>query len=75
MDNAKSSLSFLKFASSFFEADLCLAKIKVEEKNKTIAFDEKNNSLTVMSADRVLYFFKIPSETTRYVGEAEIRTF
>ena len=54
---------------------MCLAKIKVEEKNKTIAFDEKNNSLTVMSADRVLYFFKLPSETTRYVGEAEIRTF
>jgi WD40 repeat protein len=73
--NKKSSLSFLKFASNFFEADLCFAKIKVEEKIKTIAFDEKNNSLTVMSTDRVLYFFKIPSETIRYIGEAEIRTF
>lgn len=57
----------MKFVSNFFEADLCLAKIKVEEKLKTIAFDEKNNSLTVMSNDRVLYFFKIPSVTTRYI--------
>jgi WD40 repeat protein len=74
-ENAKSSLSFLKVVSNFFEADLCLAKIKVEEKLKTIAFDEKSNSLTVMSNDRVLYFFKIPAETTRHVGEAEVRSY
>lgn len=74
-ENAKSSLGFLKVVSSFFEADLCLAKIKVEEKLKTVAFDDKSNSLTVMSNDRVLYFFKIPMSTTRYVSEAEIRTF
>ena len=74
-ENAKSSLSFLKVVSNYFEADLCLAKIKVEEKLKTIAFDEKSNSLTVMSNDRVLYFFKIPSETIRHISEAEVRSY
>lgn len=44
----------------YFDNDLCLAKIKVEERVKTIAFDEKNNRLTVMSNDRVMYFFDIP---------------
>ena len=52
-----------------------MAKIKVDEKLKTIAFDEKSNSLTVMSNDRVLYFFKIPTETIRYVSEAEVRSY
>jgi len=46
--------------SKYFDSDLCLAKIKVDERFKTIAFDEKNNRLTVMSYDRVLYFFDIP---------------
>ena len=55
-------LSFLKVVSKYFDSDLCLAKIKVDERFKTIAFDEKNNRLTVMSYDRVLYFFDIPQE-------------
>ena len=54
-------LSFLKVVSKYFDSDLCLAKIKVDERLKTIAFDEKNNRLTVMSYDRVLYFFDIPA--------------
>jgi len=58
--NKKQGLKFLKVVSNYFESDLCLAKIKVEERAKTIAFDEKNNRLTVMSYDRVLYFFDIP---------------
>ena len=53
-------LSFLKVVSKYFDSDLCLAKIKVEEKLKSIAFDERNRRLTVMSHDRVLYFFDIP---------------
>ena len=44
----------------YFDNDLCLAKIKVDERVKTIAFDERNNRLTVMSNDRVMYFFDIP---------------
>ena len=53
-------LGFLKVVMKYFDNDLCLAKIKVEERVKTIAFDEKNNRLTVMSNDRVMYFFDIP---------------
>ena len=37
-----------------------MAKIKVDERIKKIAFDAKNDRLTVMSYDRVLYFFDIP---------------
>lgn len=74
-ENAKSKTGFLGVFSSFFEADLCLTKIKVMENHKIVAFDIKSHSLTVMSNDRTLYFFKIPTETTRYVSEAEIRTF
>jgi len=48
--------------SKNFDSDLCLAKIKVDERCKTIAFDERNRRLTVMSHDRVLYFFDIPQE-------------
>ena len=61
--------------SKYFDSDLCLAKIKVDERLKTIAFDERKNRLTVMSYDRVLYFFDIPQEQVRYVPEAEVRTF
>jgi len=68
-------LSFMKVVSKYFDCDLCLAKIKVEEPLKTIAFDVKNHRLTVMSHDRVLYFFDIPQEQTRYIAEAEVRTF
>ena len=68
-------LSFLKVVSKYFDSDLCLAKIKVDERLKTIAFDEKNNRLTVMSYDRVLYFFEIPAQQTRYIDQAEVRIF
>ena len=68
-------LSFLKFASKYFETELCMAKIKVDERIKKIAFDAKNNRLTVMSYDRVLYFFDIPKEQIRYIPSAEVRTF
>ena len=68
-------LSFLKVVSKYFDSDLCLAKIKVDERIKTIAFDERNCRLTVMSYDRVLYFFDIPQEQVRYIPKAEVRTF
>ena len=68
-------LMFLKVVSKYFDSELCLAKIKVDERFKTIAFDERNNRLTVMSYDRVLYFFDIPQSQTRYIPNAEVRTF
>ena len=61
--------------SKYFDSDLCLAKIKVDKRFKTIAFDERNRRLAVMSYDRVLYFFDIPQEQTRYIPNAEVRTF
>ena len=55
-------MKFLKVISKYFDSDLCLAKIKVDERFKTIAFDERNRRLTVISHDRSLYFFDIPQE-------------
>ena len=37
---------FLKSMTKFFDNDLCLTKIKIDDKLKTIAFDEKNKRLT-----------------------------
>jgi hypothetical protein len=74
-ENKKSSLSFLKSVSNYFGEDLSLAKIKIEDKLKSIAFDSKNNRLTVMSYDRVMYFIDIPVESIRHITEAEVRTF
>lgn len=54
------SLSFLKGVSNYFETDLSLAKVKIDDKLKSIAFDEKNRRLTVMSYERVIYFIDVP---------------
>jgi len=47
----------------------------VDERIKTIAFDAKNNRLTVISYDRVIYYFDIPAEQIRYIDKAEVCTF
>lgn len=69
-ENKKSGFAFMKVVSNFFDSELCLTKIKVEEQAKIIAFDEKNKRLTVMTHDRILYFFDVPETQTRYVPEA-----
>ena len=61
--------------SNYFDTDLSLAKIKIDDKLKSIAFDAKNRRLAVMSYDRVMYFIDIPNEQVRHIGEAEVRTF
>ena len=48
--------------SNYFDTDLSLAKIKIDDKLKSIAFDAKNRRLAVMSYDRVMYFIDIPNE-------------
>lgn len=68
-------LAFLKGVSKYFDCDLCLSKIKIDDKFKTIAFDAKNHRLSVMTYDRVVYFCDIPAETTRYMSQAEVRIF
>ena len=50
----------MKIVTNFFDSELCLTKIKVDEAAKIIAFDEKNHRLTVMTHDRILYFFDVP---------------
>lgn len=68
-------LGFLKNVFKYYDTDLCIAKVKIEDKLKTIAFDDKNKRLAVMSYDRVMYYMDIPAESMQYIPEAEVRTF
>lgn len=52
-----------------------MAKIKIDDKTKTIAFDDKNKRLAIMSYDRVMYYIDLPTEQVRHISEAEVRTF
>jgi len=60
--NTKSGLQFMKVLNKYWESDLCLAKIKVNEKSKTIGFDFKNNRLAIVTHDRSIYFVDLPKE-------------
>ncbi len=75
LENKKPSLGFLKSVSKFFDNDLCLSKIKIDDKLKTIAFDDKNKRLAIMSYDRIMYYLDVPAEQMRHIPEAEVRTF
>lgn len=75
IENSKPAFGFLKSMTKFFDNDLCLAKIKIDDKLKTIAFDEKNKRLAIMSYDRVMYYIDLPTKQTRHIPEAEVRTF
>ena len=68
-------MAFLKGVSNYFETDLSLAKVKIDDKLKSIAFDEKNRRLTVMSYERVIYYIDVPHQQIRHIPEAEVRTF
>lgn len=61
--------------SKFFDNDLCLSKIKIDDKLKSLAFDDKNKRLAIMSFDRVMYYVELPAKQTRYIAEADVRTF
>jgi hypothetical protein len=52
-----------------------LSKIKIDDKVKTIAFDDKNKRLAIMSYDRVMYYLDLPEQQIRHIAEAEVRTF
>jgi len=65
----------MKVINKYFDSDLCLSKIKVNERMKSIGFDVKNNRLTIVTHDRVLYFADIPKEQKRYIDEAECRFY
>ena len=68
-------LQFMKVLNKYWESDLCLTKIKVNEKSKTIGFDFKNNRLAIVTHDRTIYFVDLPKEQTRYIEEAECRFY
>jgi hypothetical protein len=65
----------MKVINKYWDSDLCLSKIKVTEKFKTIGFDSKNDRMTIVTADRNLYFVDLPKEQTRYIESAECRFF
>jgi hypothetical protein len=52
----------MKLLNKYWDGDLCLTKIKVNEKLKTIGFDVKNDRLTVVTHDRTIYFIDLPKE-------------
>jgi len=68
-------LTFMKVLNKYWDSDLCLTKIKVNEKFKSIGFDAKNNRLAIVTHDRTIYFVDIPKEQTRYIEEAECRFY
>lgn len=55
-------LSVVKFLNKYFDHDLCLTKIKINEKIKQIGFDSKNGRMAIVTTDRTIYFFDIPKE-------------
>ena len=52
----------MKVLNKYWDSDLCLSKIKINEKMKTVGFDNKNNRLTIVTYDRVIYFVDLPKE-------------
>lgn len=55
-------LSVVKFLNKYFDHDLCLTKIKINEKIKQIGFDGKNGRMAIVTTDRTIYFVDIPKE-------------
>lgn len=60
--NKKSGFQFLKVVNKYWDSDLCLSKVKVNEKLKTIGFDIKNDRLSIVTYDRTIYYVDIPHE-------------
>jgi len=65
----------MKVINKYWDSDLCLSKIKINEPMKTIGFDAKNNRLSIVTHDRTIYFVDLPKEQQRYIEEAELRCF
>jgi hypothetical protein len=65
----------MKVFAKYFNSEWSCSKIKIEEKIKTVGFDVKNHRLIIITFDRVLYYVPIPEHYSRYLDEAEIRSF
>ena len=65
----------MKIINKYWDSELCLSKIKLEEGAKTIGFDAKNNRLAIVTYNRTIFFVDIPAEQSRYIDQAEVRFF
>ena len=65
----------MKYFGKYFNSEWSATKIKVDEKIKTVGFDQKNQKLVIVTYDRILYYVAIPEVYNRYIEEAEMRTF
>lgn len=65
----------MKVFSKYFNSEWSVSKIKIDEKIKTVGFDVKNHRLIIITYDRVLYYVKVPVVHSRYLEEAELRSF
>jgi len=50
----------MKVVNKYWDSDLCLTKIKVNEKYKTVGFDQKNRRMAIVTHDRTIYFVDLP---------------
>jgi hypothetical protein len=50
----------MKVINKYWDSELCLTKIKINEKEKQIGFDAKNGRLAIVTYDRKIYFVEIP---------------
>lgn len=50
----------MKVVNKYWDSDLCLTKIKVNEKFKALGFDQKNRRLTIVTGDRKIYYVNLP---------------
>ena len=65
----------MKVLNKYWDSDMCLSKVKVNEKMKQIGFDVKNHRLSIVTFDRSIYFVDLPKEQIRYIEEAEVRFY
>jgi len=65
----------MKVLNKYWDSDLCLTKIKVGEKCKTLGFDSKNRRLSIITYDRSIFFVDLPDQQSRYIEQAEVRFF
>jgi hypothetical protein len=65
----------MKVFSKYFNSEWSVSKIIIDEKIKTVGFDVKNHRLIIITYDRVLYYVTVPVHHSRYLEEAELRSF
>ena len=53
-------MKFLGVISKYFNSEWSVSKIKISEDLKTVAFDTKNNRVTVITYNRLIFSFPIP---------------